>query len=359
VTTASLVVGSSYGAAGASTRVRVLEWLRFLDLDAEILSYLGTPNVRPATLARRPLATLHAERALRRLRARPAFDRLLVSRSLGPFTRGRLEADLLRRAGWGVYDFDDALQADRGLVHRHLGESAGWATAVRSADLVVAGNAHLAEAAASLNPNVRVIPSCVDPGAYPRKGSYGVGDVPRLVWLGSPTTEPYLARIAPALQRVHELTGARLTLISAGHRPLGELGAMTDRVDWAGAATDALLAEADAGLMPLPDDPWSRGKCAYKLLQYAAAGLPVVASPVGVNAQVIEQLGGLAATDHDSWVTAVVDLLRAPEADRRGRGVAARRGVEEHYSFAAWREAFLDALQLSGVAVQAGLGTAG
>jgi hypothetical protein len=80
---------------------------------------------------------------------------------------------------------------------------------------------------------------------------------------------------------------------------------------------------------------------------------------VGVNAQVIEQLGGLAATDHDSWVAALVDLLRAPEADRRGRGVAARRGVEEHYSFAAWREAFLDALQLSGVAVQAGVGTAG
>jgi glycosyltransferase involved in cell wall biosynthesis len=122
---------------------------------------------------------------------------------------------------------------------------------------------------------------------------------------------------------------------------------MTDRVTWAGPATDALLAEADCGLMPLPDDTWTRGKCAYKLLQYAAAGLPVIGSPVGVNARVLDELAGSAATDSDSWVEAVVELLRAPETERRARGLAARRGVEEHYSYTAWRRSFLEALHLT------------
>lgn len=342
-----LVVASSYGSAGASTRVRILDWLRFLGLQAEVWNYLGTSNVRPRTLARQPLGVLRAERRLRRLGRQPAPERLLVSRSMGPFTGGRLEAQVLRRAGWGVYDFDDALfAAQRSGIYRVVGQAAGWARAVQSADLVVAGNDYLAEAAAAVNPEVQVIPSCVDPAGYPQKRDYAVGSVPRLAWMGSPSTEGYLDAVAPALLEVHRRTGARLTLVSAGQRPLGELDSMTDRVQWDGPRTDALLAEADCGIMPLPDTPFTRGKCAYKLLQYGAAGLPVVASPVGVNAGVIQELRGHAAEDLDSWVSAVVDLLQEPEPARRERGLAARRAVEELYSFAAWRPAFLRALRL-------------
>ncbi len=350
-----LVVASSYGPAGASTRVRLLDWLRILGLEAEVWRYIGSPNVRPATLARHPAAVLRAEARLFRLRREPAPDRLLISRSMGPFTGGRLESSLLQRAGWGVYDFDDALYADeRTGIHRVFGESAVWEPAVKDANLVIAGSSLLAEAAAALNANVEVIPSCVDPAGYPQKQDYSVGPVPRLIWMGSPSTEQYLQAVGPALLRVHRLTGARLTLVSAGQRPLGDLAAMTDRVDWAGPASHALLAEADCGLMPLPDTAFARGKCAYKLLQYGAAGLPTVASPVGVNAQVIEQLAGHAATDLDSWVDAVVDVLRASDSDRRARGLAARQGVQRHYSFAAWSGAFLRALRLQdGVATQA------
>jgi glycosyltransferase involved in cell wall biosynthesis len=342
-----LVIGASYGPAGASTRVRVLDWLRFLDLRADVLDYLGTANVRPATLLRRPLRVLAAERRLRALRRGPAWQRLLISRSMGPFTGGRLEADLLQRAGWGVYDFDDALYADaRGGVHRFFGEAAGWSTAVRGADLVIAGNATLAEAAARLNPEVRVIPSCVEPRDYPRKTSYEVGPVPRLIWIGSPSTEPFLQPVTPALLRVHRLTGARLTVVSTGRRPLGELDLMTDRVEWDGARTDALLADADCGIMPIPDTPFTRGKCAYKLLQYGAAGLPAVGSPVGVNAGVIDQLDGEQPGDADQWADALRGVLQEPVSRRRARGEAARTAVEDHYSFDAWRPEFLRALRL-------------
>jgi glycosyltransferase involved in cell wall biosynthesis len=347
MTEPSLVVASSHGAGGASTRVRMLEWLEHLGLRAEVLDYLGTANVRPGTLARRPLGVLRAELRVRRSARGPAPERLLISRSMSPFTRGRVEADLLKRAGWGVYDFDDALFADRrGGIHRYFGEASGWATAMRAADQVIAGNDYLADAAAQHHANVTVIPSCVEPDRYPMKEEYGVGPVPRLVWLGSPTTEPHLLGIAPALLRVHRLTGARLTLISAGDRPLGELEAMTDRIPWGGPRIYELLADADCGIMPLRDDPFARGKCAYKLLQYGAAGLPTVASPVGVNAHVLGQLDGLAATDTASWTDALVQLLREPEARRSRRGLAARRAVVERYSFRTWAPAFRRALSL-------------
>lgn len=347
MTAPRLVVASSYGKAGASSRVRVLEWLRFLGLRAEVLDYLGTSNVRPGVLVRRPLAVIRAETRLRRARFRSAPDRLLVSRSMGPFTGGRLEAALLQRAGWGVYDFDDALHADeRGGIHRFFGEAAGWASAVRGADLVIAGNTYLAEAAAEHNANVQVIPSCVDPAEYPQKTDYAVGPVPRLIWMGSPSTERYLEAVAPALLQVHRRTGARLMVVSAGDRPLGDLAPMTDRVTWDGPRTDALLAEADCGIMPLPDTAFSRGKCAYKLLQYGAAGLPAVASPVGANAQVIEETGGWAAAGVDAWTDALVALLEETDSTRRARGLKARRAVEDRYSYAAWRPAFLRALRL-------------
>jgi glycosyltransferase involved in cell wall biosynthesis len=217
---------------------------------------------------------------------------------------------------------------------------------VSAADLVIAGNSTLAEAAAGLNPSVEVIPSCVDPEAYPQKQDYEVGETPHLVWLGSPSTERYLQALTPALLQVHRLTGARVTLISSGERPLGELDAIADRVAWDGPRTDALLMTADCGLMPLEDTPFARGKCAYKLLQYGAAGLPVVASPVGVNADVLARLEGLAAADLDSWVEAIVELLREPVSVRRARGLAARRAVQERYSFDAWSGAFRRALRL-------------
>jgi glycosyltransferase involved in cell wall biosynthesis len=344
-----LTVASSYGRAAASTRVRVLDWLDHLGLDAEVLDYAGGADVRPRSLLQDPLGVLRAEVRLARRRRGPPPARLLVSRSMSPLHGGRLEAAALRRADWGVYDFDDALFADhRGGVHRFLGEGAGWARALGGADRVLAGNAHLAEAAARLHPDVVVLPSCVDPDDYPRKTDHAVGEVPRLVWLGSPSTEPYLQSVAPALLEVHRRTGARLTLISSGDRPLGELGTMTDRVAWDAATSGAHLAAADCGIMPLPDTPFARGKCAYKLLQYGAVGLPAVASPVGVNAEVVDQLDGLPATGHDQWVDALLAVLTEPGSRRAARGRQARDAVVGGYSFTAWAPVFRRALQLPG-----------
>ena len=125
---------------------------------------------------------------------------------------------------------------------------------------------------------------------------------------------------------------------------------MVDRVQWAPATFAQELARADLGLMPLRDDEWSRGKCAYKLLQYGAAALPLVGSPVGANREVLSRAEGLAPRSVDDWYDAMVQLLEESDESRARRGRAARRAVEENYSFRSWEPTWVEAVGLAAAA---------
>jgi glycosyltransferase involved in cell wall biosynthesis len=345
-----LSVYSAYGPHGASTRVRVHDWLAHLGVEADVHSYIGTPSVGLGAVIRHPSRVMCAELSLRRA-ARHGSDRLMLSRSATPFSRGAVEERLLRGASWGVYDFDDALWADaRGGIHRFFAKPAAWERSVRAADQVIAGNEYLADAAAALNPNVLVIPSCVEPASYRRKSDYTVSSKPTVVWLGSPSTEKYLQAISQPLLKAHELRRVRVVVISGGNQSLGALDRIVERVQWSLPTAQRLLADADIGIMPLPDDDYSRGKCAYKLLEYGAAGLPVVASPVGANTQVVEAMGGRLAADEKQWVESIVDVLDAAVAERARMGAAAHTAVVTRYSFGSWRDVFVRALGLEGFA---------
>jgi hypothetical protein len=123
-----------------------------------------------------------------------------MSREATPLSGGWIEARILRSGEWAVYDFDDAMWADRrGGIHRVFPKPTKWRRAVEAPDCVIAGNDYLANAAQSLNRNVVVIPSCVEPADYPKKGSYELPERPTFVWLGSASTEIHLSAIAPPL----------------------------------------------------------------------------------------------------------------------------------------------------------------
>ena len=340
-----LVTVSTYGRTGGSARVRVFDWLDWLGIEAESETYAGTSDNAPSTILRHASAALHAEWRLRRLVPRVGGRTLLLSRQASPFSRGGLERSLLTAAGSGVYDFDDALYlADAGSGWSQ--KSRVWQAAVCAASSVIAGNETLADHASDLNPNVVVIPSCVDPGDYERKHTYECLGPPRAVWIGSPSTEVYLRDIAEALLRIHRSRGLRLTLISAGSAPLGELDDMVDRVPWQLDTFASELANADLGVMPLPDTAWTRGKCAYKLLQYAAAGLPLIGSPVGANREVLRQAGGLAPVTEDDWSSALEELIDESDAQRANRGDEAWIAVSRGFSFQAWQEPWRRVLDL-------------
>ena len=341
-------VVTPYGRNGGSSRVRVFEWLDHIAEPRVVSSYISHHNAAATAVARRPIAVLAAERRLRRMAAQ-APDRLLLHREASPLSRGGLERKLLSASAFSVYDFDDALQWDWGAgsrLRRIAPKAPKALIAAQTADRVVAGNPVLAEWAAEHCGDVVMIPSCVAPDRYSRKTDYTIGDPPRLGWIGSAGNESYLHVVAPALREVHRRTGARLTLIGTTRPKLGDLEDIIDRVAWSEPIQYAVLSQLDVGLAPIPDELYTHGKSGYKLLQYAAAGTPVVASPVGVNREIMAALQMPAPENTDEWVGAILDLLTRSAQAREAQARRAREVIQLQYSFDAWLPRWREAMGL-------------
>ncbi len=274
------------------------------------------------------------------------FDSVLLQRKLLP---GWQLAELRRRVDHLIFDFDDAvLYRDsydpRGPHNRRRAER--FKRTVRAADDVIAGNDFLADCAlkAGARPDrVRVIPTCI---AADRARPAAARPAPaglELVWIGSASTMAGLARRRPLWERVgREVPGVRLRMVCDQFLRFDSLPVVD--VPWSEPAEAADVAAADVGISWVPDDLWSRGKCGLKVLQYQAAGLPVVANPVGVHPEMIRHgVDGFLASSADEWVDAVRRLAADPDLRRR-MGRAARASLEANYSVEAWAPAFVAAV---------------
>jgi glycosyltransferase involved in cell wall biosynthesis len=280
-------------------------------------------------LPRRPWDWLRLTRSL------AAADVVILQRKLLP----AWQLYLLRRAARQlIFDFDDAvfLRDSYALRGFHSARRRRrFAAIVAAADRIVAGNAFLREQAsrATSLDRVHIIPTCIDPAAYQvaehRNKKLGI----QLIWLGSSSTLRGLERAAPLLETLGEkCPGLRLKLVCDRFLTLDRLAVET--CPWSERTEREALASADVGIGWVPDDLWSRGKCGLKILQYMAAGLPVVANPVGVHTEMVRPgITGFLATSSSQWVDAVRRL--AASADLRGElGEAGRQRISSRYSVA-------------------------
>jgi glycosyltransferase involved in cell wall biosynthesis len=331
---------TKYSRAGASSRYRTFQFLPFLEeagLECEVAPlfddrYLATKyrdrRAHPVDLAR-----ALARRLLQLLRVRQ-FDLLVLEYELLPYFPAWIERLLARRGVRYVVDYDDALfhqydQHRRGLVRSLLGDKI--ASVMRGARLVTVGNEYLADYAAHAGAKwVEQVPTVVDLRKYARRPADNAGGTVTIGWIGSPATAKYLDAVAGPLAQVCRSTGARVRLIGAGAATLP--GVPVDLLAWDEATETLNIAEFDIGIMPLADGPWERGKCGFKLIQYMACGVPVVASPVGVNRRIVEPgVHGFLASSSQQWVQALTDLVQ--DASLRARmGAEGRRRVENFYS---------------------------
>jgi len=254
---------------------------------------------------------------------------------------------VLRRRGTRVlYDVDDAVMfaSSRHADPESPARRRQFERMVRGSDGVIAGNAYLRDLAARHNPRVWLIPTCVDARKYAVRGPAADGAPPILGWIGGRKSLVFLKALAPALNRVaREFPRAALAIVC---NEFFEPGAMpVVRKEWSEATEAADVASFDVGLSPLPDDPWSRGKCATKLLQCMAAGVPVVASAVGAHLEIVtDGRDGFLARTEDEWVERIGRLLQDAER-RRAMGLAGRRRVEEAYSVEANAPRFVAAVR--------------
>jgi glycosyltransferase involved in cell wall biosynthesis len=272
-------------------------------------------------------------------------DAVIVQRRLLP----RWQLFLLRRrARRLIFDFDDAVfrrdsYDPRGPYSRRRRHR--FRAMVRVADAVIAGNDFLADYARRYTDShrVHVIPTCVNPQAYPLAPHAEDRGVVRLAWIGSATTLRGLERIQPVLDDLgRTYPNLRLQLICNKLLQLRTLP--VDFQPWSQATEARDLASADIGISWLPDDDWSRGKCGLKILQYMAAGLPVVANSVGVQSEMVESgVTGYRADTPAGWIEAVGRLVRNA-ALRRHLGRARRQRVEDRYHVRSGGEHWLDIL---------------
>ncbi len=236
-----------------------------------------------------------------------------------------------------IYDIDDPLFVPfSGGVNQRF----RWAKqevrrcteCLRRSRLVLAGNSYLAGRAREYARRVEVLPSCVDPARQPMR-THQEGQPVTVGWIGSPATSPYLRSVLPVFARLNaQVLRAKLVLVGADRRIEAP---WIEHRDWSLSTERKDLASFDIGIMPQPDDDWARGKCGYKVLQYFAAGVPAIGSPVGVTSDLIGAERGVLADTADQWQRALVGLIEDP-AQRAEQGRAGREFVEQRYSYRRW-----------------------
>ncbi|MBN2453232.1 MAG: glycosyltransferase family 4 protein [Candidatus Omnitrophica bacterium] len=338
---------TKYSREGASTRYRFLQYFPYFEdhgircelsplTDADYLKHLYTLKRGTAgDCARALIRRLSAICGIRK------YDIAVIEYELIPYFPPVFEALLNFLKIPYIVNYDDAVfyrysRNKNALVRACFGGKID--RVIRGASLVIGGNKFLADyAGKAAARRVEMIPTVVDMNRY-KDTSRGDNPVFTIGWIGSPSTSKYLNDIVPALAKVCAEGKARVVIIGAPDVKLP--GVPVENRPWSETTEVRDLMDCNAGIMPLDDGLWEKGKCGLKAIQYMACGLPVVASPVGVNEEIVEGgVSGFLAVTNEDWVRALA-ALRDDRALRERMGRAGRKKAEEQYSLRVTAPAF-------------------
>jgi glycosyltransferase involved in cell wall biosynthesis len=329
-----------YSHKGASSRLRTLQYVDALSrrgFDFTVDHLLDDAYLDDLYAGRRvawlPVARAYVRRA-RLKRSLDRFDTVWLEKEAFPWLPAFVERWLLGGAAPLVVDYDDAIfhryDVHRSaFVRRVFGDKID--AVMRLAAVVVAGNDYLADRARRAGaPRIELVPTAVDVDRYAVRDARTASAPFTIGWIGTPHTARNLCDIAPALRRVARAGDVRFVFV--GCPPGLDLGVEYEARPWSEATEVDDLRTFDAGLMPLRDAPFERGKCGYKLIQYMACGVPVVAAPVGVNTTIVRAgTNGFLATTATEWYEAL-DALRSDPVRANEMGLRGRALVETDYS---------------------------
>lgn len=329
-----------YGSQAASTRQRLLQYvphLRAAGIDVEHHPLLPDDYVQAlAAGAHYPRWRIVRDyaRQLSRLMRKGRYDLLWIYADAFPYLPAWFERLVTGSGKPIVYDLDDA------FFHHyddHPDPLVRWIlkgkfkTLFSNASACTFGNDYLREYGVPFCGNGHVLPTVVDTSIYSPLPDRPSGPLV-IGWIGSPTTWPNVRPLLPILEQLCAEYDVRVRAIGAGPSAERDQFPGLELVDWSEAAEVAAIQRMDIGIMPLFDRPFERGKCGYKLIQYMACGLPVVASPVGVNREIVQDgANGFLATDESEWREALARLIADPEMRSRF-GKAGRSIAETDYS---------------------------
>ncbi|HEV7334084.1 MAG TPA: glycosyltransferase family 4 protein [Flavisolibacter sp.] len=242
-----------------------------------------------------------------------------------------------------IYDFDDAIWISNVTEGNQLAGyvKCYWKVAFicKWAYKVSVGNRYLGEYAARYNQRVVYNPTCVDtqrkyvPVVSTEEHPVTIG------WTGSHSTLPCLSPILPVIKKLQQAHTFRFMVI-CDRSPSFDNIAVTFQ-PWQSVTEISNLSQFDIGIMPLEKDAWSEGKCGFKIIQYMALGIPALASPVGVNKEIIDHgINGYLCETEEEWECYLTELLFDCEK-RKSFGGHGRKKIEARYSVAANAATFL------------------
>lgn len=324
-----------YGPLAASTRYRLGQYVPGLakqGINLEICHLLDDDYLRKRFSGGSPSLPAMLGMGLKRfadLRRLHDYDMAIWYCELFPLLPGWLERYLVSMPY--VYDFDDAFflkyRSPRFKMLAHV-LSNKFDTVIAGAAAVTAGNHVLAGYAKQHNANTGLLPTVVDTLRY-LPARTGRNDMFTVGWVGSPSTAVYLSELIEPLTALAKEGAVRLVVIG-GKAPVIP-GVTVVELPWSEASEIELINSFDVGVMPLPDDDWARGKCAFKLIQYMACAVPVIASRVGANVDVVDAECGFLASNAHEWLEAL-RLLRDRQDQCEQMGEAGRERIVQHYS---------------------------
>jgi glycosyltransferase involved in cell wall biosynthesis len=266
------------------------------------------------------------------------YDTIIIEREVFDDETVDLERRFRNSTRRLVLDVDDGV---------HLRHPQKIETIAAMCDAVIVGNRFLDQVLGAYCDRTVVIPTCVRMRDY-RQRTGATSDPPTVGWVGTTDNVAFLQVCAAALRQAARQTPFRLLVVSASDKHLRQMdleGVSTEFRRWSAEAEIENLHAMDIGLMPLPSDqPWMKYKCGLKLIQYLAIGIPGIASPIGVNAEILLRdqetpYAGFCATDTQQWTDALVRLLVDPEL-RQSMGRAGRQRVIDDYSIEGHSSAF-------------------
>jgi glycosyltransferase involved in cell wall biosynthesis len=334
----------------ASERYRVYQFLPYLEragFQCTVRPF-ATPALHRA-IQKQQLASKLLLTPLCYLRRAPhlssisRYDAVVVHRGIFPFPWPALEKMMIRRSTKVIFDFDDAIH----VGHQDIGTTKypwiyklkygeGVNEILRHSSHVIAGNRTLADHARQLNSQVSIIPTVVDLDQY----AYGPPSVSvetiTIGWVGSRSTSPYLLEIEPALQKLSEAHPGKIRFRLFGHAERKLDLPNFESLPFSLSTEIDDLRSIDIGIMPAPDNAWTRGKCAFKAIQYMALGIPTVVSPVGMATELVEHnVNGFCARTPAEWFKALNQLITDIQIRKRF-SEEGRKTVEARYSLQTW-----------------------
>ncbi len=340
------LMACTHSTVDPASRFRVMQFIPHLERAGWQVSLRPNRPGRPWRAITHPLrrrlrdriaGTIARLSRARDVRDTRAFDVVLVNRDLLGINLV-WEKRLLARNARFVFDFDDAIYlGDRAAHVEWMCRHAAWVTA---------GNEHLVEFARRFTDRVSVVPTVVEVERYTLAPPATAVRPARVGWCGSDlsihdTLFPYLDMLA----RLQAQLGFMFVIMSKPKPAVPRCGLLWEFAEWSETAETQLGLHMDIGLMPLKDTPYQRAKCGLKILQYMAAGIPAVASPVGVNSRIVQhgRTGYLAGSEAE-WFDAISTLMHSPE-QRSLFGHAGRAYCEREYSLQRWFPVLLDIIE--------------